>query len=91
MNIRRTAAALSIGALTFVGGFAAGPPDDSEAQNGCQGTNEAQGEQGGNGNTGGTPAEDVLHDVEDLLTGEDEDCDDHENASGDNGRPGDDS
>lgn len=86
MNIRRTAAALSIGALTFVGGFAATP---EEAENGCQGIQEAEGEGNGNGNAGDTPAAEALDQVEQILTGEEDGCDDHDNASGNNGRPGD--
>lgn len=83
MKIRKMTTAFAIGALTVVGGVAAdGPPEGSEAQNGCQGTNEAQGEEGGNGNSDA----DALEMVEELITDDDEDCDDEGSASGDNGR-----
>jgi hypothetical protein len=77
MRHRKLLAALSVGALTVVGGMAAdpgngngGPPEDAgpphgmpeEAENGCNGIERAQEE------TEGTPAEDVLEAVEDLLT-----------------------
>lgn len=87
---KRIAAIVFAGALSFAG-IAAGPGDSDadtpeEAENGCPGVNEAQGDDGGNGQTGDTPAEGILEEVEDLLS-DDDDCDDHGNASGDNGRP----
>jgi hypothetical protein len=83
MRHRKLLAALSVGALTVVGGFAAapenaGPPEDKDtpeqAENGCQGINEAR-ERIGDDN----PASDVLDAVADLLS--DDDCEGHDRAS----------
>jgi hypothetical protein len=93
MRHRKLLAALSVGALTVVGGFAAtgpdnaGPPEDrdtpEQAENGCQGINEAR-ERLGEDN----PAADVLDAVADLLS--DDDCEGHDRASdrGENGDEG---
>jgi hypothetical protein len=71
MRHRKLLAALSVGALTVVGGMAAGPgngqgegPSD-EARNACPGIEEAQDRV-----PEGSHAEQVLEEVESMLAGE---------------------
>jgi hypothetical protein len=70
MRHRKLLAAMSVGALTVVGGMAAGPgngqgegpPSDSESQNGCNGINQAR------EHVEDTPAADTIEDVADLIS-----------------------
>jgi hypothetical protein len=78
------------GALAL-GGLAAGPGDSEadpppQAENGCPGIQEAQGEGGGDGEADDTPAADVLQQVEALLDDDNNECEE-DAASGENGRP----
>jgi hypothetical protein len=68
MRHRKLLAALSVGALTVVGGMAAGPgnsdgknPDHSESENGCQGINQAR-------ERVPDAASDTIEDVADLIS-----------------------
>lgn len=87
MRHRKLLAGIAVGSLAVLGGFGAGPGESDadtpeEAENGCSGIEEAQ-ERLEEDN----PAAETLDEVEDLLTGEEDECDDGRASErgGDNG------
>ena len=92
MRHRKLLTAVAVGSLAALGGFGftppehAGPPDDAPSDNACPGIEQAQDA------VDGTPAEDVLERVEEMLA--DGECDEgpaSEQGAGnaDDNRPGD--